>query len=386
MKFNQVEFLAKRNELKSLVDTANIPKISDITDLILIVGSSRSGSSSLHKILSSHPQINALSGEDSTYSKIFSGCEVNLANINDSLAHSHNSIRNGMELLISEVGRSSDEKINAHDWLMRFSLQWPLFFLKTSNEELLKLASNFLSYENFLSQFDIDLNLYENNTNSSEFKPEIIIEDLPFIFPSKRIFQKENRNILLLKASSNVYRLKEIEQIFSKAKIHYLYTNRNPEECINGLYDGWKSNGFHSYKITNTELNITEYDSKNWWKFDLPPGWNDYSQSHLLEVCRFQWKSANQYALNHLKKRKFFTLKYQQLFSPNDLFKNLNTFLKHLDLVPLKPETTIPRAMTTELPQLDRWKKRESEILKFTKELETQGLKKEIMELPFENN
>jgi hypothetical protein len=386
MEFKIDDLLAKRSKLSELALNSEVPKISDITDLILIIGPSRSGTTILHKILSSHPQINALSGEDSTYVKLFTGCEVNHDNFNDSLSHSPTSIVKGMNLLMSEIGKKSEDKMTPLDWLSRFSFQWPILFLQKPNNELFDIAQKYTNYENFLSFFNIDISLYENYTNTNQFTPEFIIEDPPFIFPTKRVYQSEKRNVLLLKASSNVYRLNELEKIFSHANIHFLYTNRNPEECINGLYDGWKSNGFHSYNIKNISLDIKEYKSNNWWKFDLPPNWNEHINSHLFEVCLFQWKSANEYALIHLKKHKFYTIKYHDLFKPTKLYAKLNSFLDKVDLQPLIAEYNIPKAMTTEQPQFERWKKRELEILKYTNNFETQKFKKEIMELPFENN
>jgi hypothetical protein len=111
MEFKIDDLLAKRSKLSELALNSEVPKISDITDLILIIGPSRSGTTILHKILSSHPQINALSGEDSTYVKLFTGCEVNHDNFNDSLSHSPTSIVKGMNLLMSEIGKKSEDKM-----------------------------------------------------------------------------------------------------------------------------------------------------------------------------------------------------------------------------------------------------------------------------------
>jgi hypothetical protein len=38
----------------------------------------------------------------------------------------------------------------------------------------------------------------------------------------------------------------------------------------------------------------------DWWKFDLPPGWQAYTDAELSSVCAFQWKAADSAILDHL--------------------------------------------------------------------------------------
>src|SRR5207302_3293878 len=71
-----------------------------------------------------------------------------------------------------------------------------------------------------------------------------------------------------------------------------------PAATINGLYDGWRSRWFHSHQMAEP-LRIRGYTdefpaSARWWKFDLPPGWQEYADADLLEVCAFQWRSAHE--------------------------------------------------------------------------------------------
>ena len=382
------KILAKIIDLYNVEHSTRLPTLMDITDLILIVGSSRSGTTLIHHLLSQHPEINSLPGEDSSYVKLFTGFQVDNFNFNDQINGLEDQFNNAILLLLNDIGNNSKGPPSSLETLKRFSFQHPEIFLNYSNDELLKILEEEINYTDFLKKFNILNNLYENNTVlHAEFNPKFLIEDPPFINPSKRTYQKQERNILLLKASSNVYRLKMFEKLFSHTKIHYIYANRSPEESINGLYDGWQSNAFHSYKIQNTTLKIKDYSDNNWWKFDLPPNWEQYTQSPLAEVCRFQWESANLEILKHIAKKRFYTIKYHDLFDSNSLYKKLNLIMKHLNINSFnKIQEKVPQVMTTFPPSKDRWLKRSNLILEATNKSNIQDLKNHIMELPFENN
>ena len=34
-------------------------------------------------------------------------------------------------------------------------------------------------------------------------------------------------------------------------------------------------------------------DDAHWWKYDLPPGWEEWTTQPLVEVAGFQWRSAH---------------------------------------------------------------------------------------------
>ncbi|MGV9295833.1 hypothetical protein [Amycolatopsis sp. NPDC003676] len=101
---------------------------------------------------------------------------------------------------------------------------------------------------------------------------------------------------LVIKTPSNAYRMGFLRALFPQARIRVLHIVRNPGAAINGLYDGWRYGGFHAHRMS-PPLRIGGYDDSEWWKFDLPPGWRDYTAAPLLRVCGFQWLSAHRAVL-----------------------------------------------------------------------------------------
>lgn len=102
---------------------------------------------------------------------------------------------------------------------------------------------------------------------------------------------------LVIKAPSNAYRLSWFRAMFPHARIRLLHLVRNPAAAINGLYDGWRSGGFHAHRLP-APLDITGYTdhqprSRHWWKYDLPPGWRAHASSPLVDVCAFQWSRTH---------------------------------------------------------------------------------------------
>ena len=69
-------------------------------------------------------------------------------------------------------------------------------------------------------------------------------------------------------------------------------------------------------------INDGEFDD---WSFFLPPGWRDYKQASLEEVCAHQWLSANQLALEAKRlvpRDQWIQLRYEDIFDrPVEMFE-----------------------------------------------------------------
>lgn len=135
-----------------------------------------------------------------------------------------------------------------------------------------------------------------------------LIEEPPFvpIYPWRSVTNELLRNCpLIIKTPSNAYRLPFLKRLFPNASVRILHLVRNPGAAINGLYDGWRFNGFFSHRLSS-ELQISGYTDvfsewgTDYWKFDLPPGWRAYTNRRLEEVCGFQWRSSHQAILDFL--------------------------------------------------------------------------------------
>lgn len=93
--------------------------------------------------------------------------------------------------------------------------------------------------------------------------------------------------------------------MFPGALFTVVHLTRNPAASVNGLWDGWRSNGFFSHRTTDLgqPLSIPGYTradapwTRHWWNFDLPPGWQSWAHRPLAEVCAFQWASVHRYVL-----------------------------------------------------------------------------------------
>jgi Sulfotransferase family len=136
---------------------------------------------------------------------------------------------------------------------------------------------------------------------------EVLVEEPPFVLtrgwqPASELDVRTKP--LVIKTPSNAYRLGFLRALFPNARIRMVHLTRNPAAAINGLYDGWLHKGFHAHRVPEP-LAIAGYatqvpDDRWWWKFDLPPGWRDYTNASLPQVCAFQWRSCHRAILDDL--------------------------------------------------------------------------------------
>jgi len=131
---------------------------------------------------------------------------------------------------------------------------------------------------------------------------DVLVEMPPFllIWPRRPVTVTEvDRLPLLLKTSSDAYRLDFIRRLFPHADMRIVHLIRHPSACVNGLIEGWQHRGFFAVRIADRELAIAGYTDKypswgrSWWKFDLPPGWQQMTDRPLPEICAFQWAAAH---------------------------------------------------------------------------------------------
>ena len=135
-----------------------------------------------------------------------------------------------------------------------------------------------------------------------------IVEEPPFVCirPWRPASLDElQRMPVIVKTPSNVHRWDFLRGLFPSARIRVFHLTRNAAASINGLVDGWRYNGFYSHRSSNP-LRIAGYSDRtgpfgeHWWKFDVPPGWEDFAERPLVEVCAYQWLTAHQGTLEFL--------------------------------------------------------------------------------------
>lgn len=174
---------------------------------------------------------------------------------------------------------------------------------------------------------------------------------------------------LLLKATVDAYRIESLLRIFAGAEIEFVQLTRNPAASINGLIDGWLSPAFFSCRLPGRPLRIAGYTTEqawtqSWWNFDLPPHWTELVDAPLAHVCRDQWAAAQAAIRQSLRANRIRPLRVraEQLWDPGTGQGQLRGIFEQLRLRPLR--WPAPRVvMATRQPSPSRWRHRQQRIL-----------------------
>ncbi|MBI3590763.1 MAG: sulfotransferase [Candidatus Melainabacteria bacterium] len=178
----------------------------------------------------------------------------------------------------------------------------------------------------------------------------------------KNIFLKKYR--IVEKTPKNCFRIPFINKLFSDCK--FIYLKRDGRSNINSLIEGWKSPArYVSGQAPNIPLNIKGYsteESGKYWKFALPPSWQDYINKPLEEVCAFQWVSSNRFALDGLKsiedERKY-TINYEEL--TEDTYSTVKKLCDYIEIPFSKNlrqiSKNLPLVNYVTKPHKNKWKK-----------------------------
>ncbi len=176
---------------------------------------------------------------------------------------------------------------------------------------------------------------------------------------------------LVVKTPSNAYRLPFLRRLFPNAELRVLHLTRNVAASVNGLYDGWRFPGFWSHAV-HRPLAIRGYSDvfpawgASWWKFDLAPGWEAWTECGLAEVCAFQWRAAHGAILDWLdadpdRRDASLRLRFEDVVGPRarqeDVYATLTRWLDIGLDGPLQGalEGALPTVMATETPRRRRW-------------------------------
>ncbi len=217
--------------------------------------------------------------------------------------------------------------------------------------------------------YDFDRRLAADLGPDTPFVPGSPVEEPPFVLtlPWHHATAEElATRPLVVKTPGNVYRLGFLRRLFPNARIRVLHLTRNAAASINGLYDGWRFPGFHSHRVEG--LRIGGYSDvvpggDHWWKFDRPPGWADWTDASLEEVCAYQWSSAHRAVLADNAADRF-QLRFEDVIGPNARQAEAMGALSDWLGVPVHDELEhtltagLPVVMATEQPRHRRWFRR----------------------------
>lgn len=222
------------------------------------------------------------------------------------------------------------------------------------------------------------------------------IEEPPFIIPLplKQPTRSEiSQKPFVIKTPSNVYRLGFIKALFPNATPWILHLTRNAPQSINGLYDGWCHRGFFSHSMPG-KLNILDYSDRfpkwgrDWWNFDLPPGWQDYTSRSLVEVCAFQWYAAHQATSEERKinpTTNYLRIRSEDVLSQSEdmrraIADKIGRWLGLGSIDELSSAMTRPvdPVMATEPPKRDRWIEKSDIIIPILKQRKIKEMLEEL--------
>ena len=225
--------------------------------------------------------------------------------------------------LATDIGNYHRGPLNEQDWALfarhlhfRLRIQWPLLSISMDDIEgavgnsVAWLQKNhawgecFQDVVQFHCQFlrhlreshpSLDPRWYDLSSNDLHMhfpdlptleEPGVILEEPPFVLISPwrpASLEDLQEKPLVIKTPSNAYRLPFYRSFFEKKELKLMHLKREAAEAINGLIDGWNySRGFHSHRL-----------GKLLWKYDLPPGWEEFRDQRIEEIARFQWLSSH---------------------------------------------------------------------------------------------
>lgn len=178
------------------------------SQVISIVGPSRSGSTVIKHALSLHPLVTSLAGEEEPYYKMAGNGYPWHSSDEFSLANNPAIIRS---LIANELFGTPQHVAANREWLQTRHVEEP-----------------------------------------------------PFVRPYP-IRTSHPTSVLLLKTPQNVYRRGVLEQLWPTAEITYINTCREGRAVVNGLLDGWESPDFTARK---TPAGWWKFDMPPGWSFD----------------------------------------------------------------------------------------------------------------------
>jgi hypothetical protein len=385
---------AKIAEVYRSVDDLH-PDLSpnDARNILVILGGSRSGSSFLFSLLADSGAFWSPQGEETPFYRLADLGWVDGPRDSDALHAPWGlaTLQDAAEGVLRDLGRTTKvltKQDRAHftaQAATRLLMQWPQLNMEPSDVlaslqfSLEKAEHPAALWTHWLEAAGLPLEFYDLEgaprlTPRLEF-PDVVIEEPPFILqrPRKKPSPRELQSgVMLLKTSTNAYRIPLLRAMFPQARFQWLVLTRNPAASINGLMDGWRSGAFHSHNLRDiARLQIPGYSDtlpagEDWWKFDLPPGWMDMIKEPLEQVCAFQWTSTYTNILRHLQQTSdpVHMLKFEELLRPetrDQRMREIYDFAK-VPPVPTSAASFVRPVMASQPPGPARWRQRETEI------------------------
>lgn len=314
----------RARDLRAMRPPAPGASLASVRDLVVVVSSSRGGSSLFGELLRRTTGLLHLRAEINPL--------YTLAGL-----HSGTERRAVLEAeLLRDIGRplgpgpldDVERPRLAADLAWRLVVQWPEVAAQRTTDELLDVARRSLPEDDVA--FDrsttmrtavdllrreglpVDLRYYDLPAERRDGRPSApegppgpaLVEMPPFVSVDRwRLATAEELETrpVMLSTPRLSYRLDHIRELFPSARMQVIHLTRNPAASVNGLIDGWRHHGFYNCEVP-VELEIAGYSDRtaggrSWWCYDVPPGWESWVRAPLPQVCAFQWRSSHRAAM-----------------------------------------------------------------------------------------
>ena len=307
---------------------------TQVRDLVVLCTSSRSGSSALSELLRRSPDLLTFSAEVNphfTIPVLGRGPQL-LADPEPVCATADGLARVRAELGLDLGQRAPlDEDVNrlADHTAWRLTMQWPSAEIdremvhQVTRAAIGDLAGRPSSNDARRAFFEalmrrllpvVEELRWRRYDAAADLPPEpepagphadVVVEMAPFVLPRgwRPATPEQARTLpVVVTAPRNAFRLPLLQAVFPAARLRVLHLTRNPAATVNGLRDGWLHHGFFTIDV-GRPLNISGYADASpqwagWWCFDLPPGWQEWTEQPLVQVCGFQWRAAHRTILD----------------------------------------------------------------------------------------
>ncbi len=373
--------------------------------VVVILSSSRCGSSLFKEALARHPRIASLDGEMEPLLAL-SGNGFRQNSTSDCLEW----VANAAELascILDELSFASPELLDTESllrkWKNRLLLQFPAHFLGEGAaqrlEQSLEAALSQIEPGDPRSEAELQtlilatvfrdepwrIGYYDGYAPPGAglyFDEPLKIEEPPFVVPTlrRRRFGLADvaDSVLLFKSPSDAYRIGTYEQLFPNAEITYIHLTRGFAQSVNGLMDGWLYPlGFFSHDLSKVgcQLAIQGYSDvvpfgSKWWKFDLPRNWRLFTRGRLENVCLNQWYSAHDAILQ--SDVSSLRMPFEDFIA--DPEAALGTITDHLGLPAMSLPGVLPVRMATDAPRARRCHKRGDLLLQLAQRAEVRDM------------
>jgi len=395
--------------------------LEELRDVAIILGSARGGTSAFKDTLAANSAIISMTGEHRLFFTLYGynfPDHGGYLEKNPGTFYSEDHLGLILRNIIYDSNASenwylSNREIELYgwEWAIRLYLQWPEF--EFDSEKVVRIVADRYKKIPGYTQAEIDkfyvdlinafrkefyhkisplyydfsaniLEEYKNDEKTVDFyNSRTIIEISPFVLTCPRKIKQIPARcpLLLLKASSDCYRIPLLRQLFKDRNIYFLHLTRNPLSSANGLIDGWfhPCFGQHDLSFCKDKFNLENTDpgiDRFMWKFDLLEEWQEHFSKPLEVLCIKQWMSSHLNIFRELEKingnERYCRIPFEDFQKSLDsraiLYKKVCDYLNIEYDSFLRDRIEKPRIINaTVKPKVQRWKEKRDLLLSLLK-------------------